>query len=164
MKCPQYIPIPEVQFKNRSKRSSRLSFRGIFFVLLFFWLNSPHRVATLSVLAEGVKAQNSLKVVSEFGDCYKFPSSSVFKGILARNSGSETSRATLSALPACQIALVVARCHNESFDSQGDLVHRSCQGGLYRDIAQKRPLIGSLRRDLVNKPLANRSRKESLYT
>ena len=40
----------------------------------------------------------------------KAPSPSVFKGSLARNGWPETSRATLSSLLACQIALVVARC------------------------------------------------------
>ena len=76
---------------------------------------SPNSVATLGVLTVGVKAGCSFKVVSsvsgKFGDPYstKAPSSSVFGRSLARNGCPETSRATLSSLWACQIALVVAR-------------------------------------------------------
>ena len=108
-------------------------------------------MAILGVLTvRVVKAGCSFEVVSgvsgKFGDPYntKAPSSSVFDGNLARN---ETSRATLWALWAYRIALVVARCkifgslaqpfghfgrigslslwRIANFESQGGLVQRS---------------------------------------
>ena len=95
----------------------------------------------------------------KFGDPYntKAPSSSVFDGNLARN---ETSRATLWALWAYRIALVVARC--KFLDSSRNLLgtlgllDRSRCGAL-RILKVREVLCRDLDKEVFYRELAQRS-------